>query len=370
MAYDVRIVTSSSGWRDFLSLPRRLYRNDPVWVPSLDREVRRTLADAKNPYFRSAHLGVFLCYRDGQAVARTTAVIHPAYACEDGRMPALFGYFESEDDPGAVQALFHVAGEWCALRGATDLHGPFHPHHYSELGLQMAGFSSPVTLFQTHHPEFYRGLLEEAGFSIERIIHTRRNPDIRSWLAQHPAPTVSAPGLRVRPVDLSHLPEELDRIREVYNDAFADNCYFLPVSRDEYLYSADGLRLVTRPELNVIVEHGAEPVGVLQCMLDVNPLLQPMRTGRVTPLGLVRFLTGRARIRRLVVYAVGIKKKWQRGRVHALLFAALHRMAHDFDELETTWTSPDNPLALHAAARFGMMEDKHFGIFTRPLATV
>ncbi|OGU74101.1 MAG: hypothetical protein A3H45_06980 [Ignavibacteria bacterium RIFCSPLOWO2_02_FULL_55_14] len=367
MDYEIRRVTTRSDWRGFLALPRKLYRKDPLWIPSLDSDVRRTLDSRKNPYFRSAQLGVFLCLKDGIPVARTTAVVNPAYALPGGRLPAMFGYFESDNDAAAVRALFSTVGEWCRQRGATDLHGPFHPHHYSELGLQADKFDEHVTFFQTHHPQKYLPLLQQTGFIVERMLHTRRNPDIREWLDRHPAPQALAPQLHVRPVRLSDLASELERIREVYNDAFADNCFFLPVSSDEYRFAARDLRLVTRPDLNVIVEHGEEPVGVLQCVLDVNPLLQPMRGGRATPFGVFHFLTHRSHIRRLIVYAVGIKRHWQRGRVHALLFDALHRMARNFDELETTWMSPDNAIALHAAERFGMTEDKHFAIMTRPV---
>lgn len=366
MCVEVRGVETRADQRAFLDLPVRLYRDDPLWVPTLHREVRRAIHPVDNPYFRQALVRSFICIRDQRAVARCVAVVHAGYAV-DGRLPAHFGFFESENDPEAVRTLFDRVCSWCRDNGATDLRGPFNPTHYSELGLQIDQFEAPVTFFQTHHLPYYQRLLERAGFTVEKVLHTSRNPDIRRWLAGHPAPCVNAPGLTIRPVNMRRLSAELEKIREVYNDAFADNCFFLPVSREEYQYASSGLTLVTRPELNVIVEHGSEPVGVLQCMLDVNPLLQSMQSGRLTPWGALRFLTGRSRIRRLVVYAVGIKKKWQRGRVHALLFAALHRMAQDFDELETTWMSPDNPIALHAAARFGMAEHKHFAILSRSL---
>lgn len=367
MALEIVAVDSRSSWRDFLELPRRLYRNDAAWVPALDREVRRTLDEERNPYFRSVRSQRLLCRRDGRPVARCVVVIHPAYREASGEHPALFGFFDAAEDPDAVLALFDAAGSFARSQGATRLVGPFHPHHYSEMGLQVDCFEVPPTFFQTHHLPYYQRLLETAGFTVERTVHTRRNPDIRSWLIAHPAPEITSTGLSVRPIDLSDLDNELERIREVYNDAFAPNCYFIPVSKDEYRYAAAGLRLVTRPDLNVIVEHGSEPVGVLQCMLDINPLLRGFPNGHLTPWGLSAFFVRRRSIRRLVVYAVGIKRSWQRGRVHALLFAALHRMARDFDELETTWMSPGNPISIRAASRFGMEEHKHFVMMRKEL---
>lgn len=367
MALEIVPVDTRRTWRDFLSLPRRLFRHDPAWVPALDGEVRRTLDETRNPYFRSARLMRWLCYRDHHPAARCITVVHPSYREASGHFPALFGFFDAVDDLEAVTALFEVAGSDVRSLGATRLIGPFHPHHYSEMGLQVDQFDVPPTFFQPHHLHYYRSLFEHDGWSVERTIHTRRNPAIRSWLDAHPAPHVSTPDLRMRHIDLSDLEHELERIRDVYNDAFAPNAYFLPVSKDEYRYAASGLRLMTRPELNVIVEHRTEPVGVLQCMLDINPLLLAFPSGRITPWGSVRFIAGRRSVRRLVVYAVGIKRAWQRGRVHALLFSALHHMAREFDELETTWMSPGNPISIRAAERFGMVEDKHFVMMRKEL---
>ena len=49
------------------------------------------------------------------------------------------------------------------------------------------------------------------------------------------------------------------------------------------------------------------------------------------------------------VYAVGIRKAYQRTRAYVLLSHALHRMAAGFDALESTWMSPGNTLAIAAS---------------------
>lgn len=366
MSAIVHAVDSSRDLRAFIALPHRIYDADPHWVAPLHADLRRTLDVRRNPYFATTSLKLFTCERDGRTVARAAAVLNPAYRNGD-RWSALFGLFEAEDDETSVRILMDELTAWCRDRGATHICGPFNPHHYAEIGLQIDRFDRPTSFFQTHARPYYHRLLTTCGFDTERILVTHRNPDIRTTLAARPVVPVDARDLTVRPIDLGRLDEEFDRIREVYNDAFAGNCYFVPVSHDEYVFSAALLRLVTRPELNVIVEHQGEPVGVLQCVLDVNPLLGRMRSGHLTPWGAARFLTGRSQCHTLIVYAVGIKKRWQRSRVHVLLFNELHRMARGFDALETTWMSPGNPLSIHAAERFGMVADKHFAMLRKHL---
>ncbi len=369
MSLVVRRVQCPAEFRQFLKLPSIVYGEDPFWIPQLTNEVRRSLDAARNPYYTEASLGVFLAYRDGSPVSRVTAVVNHRYGRAGAGTPALFGFFESTDDPAAVSALFRSVGAWSAAKGATSLHGPFHPHHYSEIGLQISGFDSLPSFFQTHHPAYYERLLTAAGFSRERVLHTRRNAAIRPYVERKRKIFAGENGLRMRTIDPGDLPNDLERIRIVFNDAFSGNCYFLPLSREEYLYSARSLMHITRPDLNIIVEHGKEPVGVLQCVLDVNPLIAPARSGRMMPWDMGRYLIGRRKVRRLIVFAVGIRKRWQRSRVYALLCNALTDMAMNFDELETTWMSPDNPVALNAAERFGMVPDKEFAMYSRPVLT-
>ena len=100
--------------------------------------------------------------------------------------------------------------------------------------------------------------------------------------------------------------------------------------------------------------------------LDINPLLQRLR-GRVGPIKYLRFVRDRKRVRTLIIYTVGIKRKHQHTRVYQLLLQAFCRMARDFDVLEATWVSPDNIPALRAAESLELRPDKHFGIFEKRL---
>lgn len=363
MSLLIRNVASRSEERDFLTLPRTVYREDPYWIPQLHAEVRRALDSARNPYYRTAIVERFVAYRDGVPVARMSCVVNHRYFTPGKGYPALFGFFESMHDPEAVRMLFAAGRSWSAARGAMSLIGPFNPHHYGELGIQLDGFDTLPSFFQTHHRPYYAALLESTGCVQIHSVHTGRNPDIKRFLERRGKSSAPEHGFRVRFLNMNDLSADLDRIRQVFNAAFAPNPFFLPLSLDEYLYSAASLRYVTRPELNVIVEHSGEPVGALQCVLDINPLLLPMRSGRARPWDMARFLVRRRHLRRLIVFAVGIKPAWQRTRVHALLYNALSDMARNYDELESTWMSPDNMMALHAAERFGLTPDKHFALY-------
>lgn len=367
MSLRVQVVNDRRAWRDFLALPRLVQGADPNWVPPLDGEVRRTLDPTRNPCFREARLGLFVAYRGSEPVARACAVASEAHFRRFGRT-ALFGFYEARQDPEATALLFDSVATFCRAAGAEEVAGPFNPNHYSELGLQTSGFDSAPVFFETHNPPFYGGLLESVGFEVRKRLHTRSNPDVGAYIHRRYG-TTTRPSQRrsdftVRPFRLHDMAGELDRIRVVYNDAFADNWCFLPVSAAEYAFTARYLFLVTYPRLVALVERGGEPAGVVQCALDVNPLLRRL-DGRATPAGYARFLLGRHRIRDVVLFAVGIKRAFQGGEAYELLVEYLCWVLRGSRALTTTWMTDDNLPALRGAARFGLERSREFAIYGR-----
>jgi len=369
MSYTVAAVTDPRRLRDFLMLPFDIYRRDPNWVAPVVSEVRRTLDPQRNPYFAAASIELFVCYKDETPASRLAVVINRSHEKKFGVRTAFFGFFETRSDLSAVSALFGAAEKYCRDQCAQIIEGPFNPNHYSELGLELDGFGTPPSFFQTYNPSYYRDFLELAGYKLSYRFQTMRNDDIRGTILRQfgGLPEFAAvDGYVVRSLDEADLARELERIREVNNDAFAQNWHFLPLTREEYLFSAKYMNLVTRPDLVKIVEHNGEPVAVLHCILDINPLLRRLK-GRVGPLKYLRFRRERQRIRTLIIYTVAIKPVHQHTRVYHLLQQAFCRMASGFDVLEATWVSPDNIPALRAAESLEMRPDKHFGIFEKRL---
>lgn len=369
MPYRVDTVTDDRIMRDFINLPFTVYKDDPNWIAPLSSEIRRTLDTNHNPYFFDASLQPFVCYKDAFPVARICVIINSLHWEKFRKKTAFFGFFESLDDETAAGHLFEIVQQYCKSKGVEFLEGPFNPNHYSELGLQINEFGMTPIFFETYNPEYYLKLLESNGFKISYQLHTRTNWDITNYVHQHygeiQKPRNSSDFV-VRHFNVFDLKGELERIREVYNDAFSDNWYFLPVSREEYLFSAKYLFFVTYPKLIAIIEHKEEPVGVLQCVLNINPLIKPLR-GRVGPLGYLKFLIERKHIRDIVIYAIGVKKAYQHTRVYKLLVDYMCWIAQKYRTLSTTWLSADNLPVLLASKRMGLTPRKQFAIYEKVL---
>jgi hypothetical protein len=370
MTYSAVRVSSPGQMKDFLKLPFLVYRDDHSWVAPITSEVRRTLDKKRNPYFTDAGLELFVCYKNSVIAARMAIIINRLHQKKFGEKTAFFGFFESINDPEAVSYLFAQAGAYCAGHGAEVLEGPFNPNHYSELGLQVSHYGTPPAFFQPYNPAYYRHLLRAVGFQPSAVFQTMKNENISEYVQKRYGSlkgSVEVDGYRVRSLSLADLENELERIREVNNDAFSSNWHFLPLSREEYQFSAKFLRLVTRPELVKIIEHQGRPVGVAHCVLDINPLLRKMH-GKTGLLKALRFLYGRRKIKTLIIFSVGIKKDYQHTQASRLLLRAFCQTVQKYQVLETTWLSRESSTVMASAEHLGLIPDKQFAIFRKPIS--
>jgi hypothetical protein len=369
MPYSVVPVSDKRRLDEFLRLPFALYRGDPLWVPPLEAEVRRTLDPEGNPYFANAALRLFVCYRDKCPMARLAVVISSAHHLAFGVRAAFFGFFESANDEQAVTHLFAEAETYCRARNVEVLEGPFNPHHYSELGLQVDRFGTGPSFFQPYNPPYYPKLLEKAGYRISARLQTMANDDVGGDFSRRfgTLPAGTCPnGYTVRSFSLANKARDLAFMREINNEAFAANWHFLPLSPEEYAFSAKFMSFVTRSDLIKFVEHHGRPVAVLHCVLDINPLLRRWN-GAAGPVKLLRFFRGRRAVKTIIVFTVAIKKEYRHTDVSHLLVAEFCRMARPFARAETTWMPADSRSALQSAAILGMRPDKHFAIYAKEL---
>jgi len=368
MSYQVTIINDRKGMQDFLDLPYRIYHNDPDWVPPLKSEIIGTLDQTKNPYFTGVDLQKFVCYKENEPVARAIAVINPEHWKKFNQKTAFFGFYESQNDEQASAILLDKVEGYCRQNGAERLEGPFNPNHYSELGMLVKNYKRPA-FFEPYNPDYYSSFIKNSGFEVVYRIHTRINPEAGDRLKPLDIKSKShfeTHGYTIRHFNLFDTKAELERIREVFNDAFSDNWHFLPVNREEYLFSAKSLFAVTNPSLIQIVEHHRRPVGVIQCVLNINPILQSLK-GSIRMTDICKLLVQRRAIREVVVYAVGIKKAYQNSRAFILMTDAMFKIAQRYPVVYSTWMSDDNVAAVRASEIIGLKPYKWFEVYGKSL---
>jgi GNAT superfamily N-acetyltransferase len=322
----VRTVKGRRDLNAFIRLPFRLHRGTP-WVPPLVSERRHFLDRNENPFFEHAEAEYFLAERDGEVVGRITAHIDERWTQYQGGNDGMFGFFESENDPGTARALLDAARAWLRERGRERMLGPLDFTTNDECGLLIEGYDLDPLILEPWHPPYYRVLLEGLGMSkamdllMWRLALGRLKQGDRFHDFIHEAAEKSRTeyGVEIRSMRKSDLEAEVSRFMDVYNQAWGSNWGFVPITEAEVRFQAKNLRPVLDENWAMMAERDGEVVGAALTLPDINQVLARM-SGRILPFGWWHFLTGRRKIDRVRVFALGVKPEYQHWGVAAALY--------------------------------------------------
>ena len=310
-------VESRADRNAFIKFPWKIYKNDPAWVPPLVIE-RKEFLSRKHPFYEHGDAALFLARAGGEIVGRIMASDDPNYNALHEANVGCFGLFESIYDQSVPNALFEAAAGWIRRKGREEIIGPIDYSTNYVCGLLIDGFQHSPTLLTSHNPPYYRQLIE--GWEFEKAI------DLYAWWFSDFAE--AAARLRrltsrmkdrqpasIRPADLKNLEKEGRRIREIYNEAWEKNWGFVPFAEREIDYMTKELKPIVESDLTLLAEVEGQPVGFILAVRDINVVLQKIN-GRLTwfglPIGLIKLLYYRRRIKKGRLIALGVIPKYRR----------------------------------------------------------
>ncbi len=351
--------------RDFLEFPYALYRNDPYWVAPLRVEQKELLDVSRHPFYAHAGMCCFLAIENGRVAGRIAAIIDrddPAVR----HKTASFGFFESIDSQAVADALLSAAGDWLEERGMTAMRGPVSPSINYECGVLIDGFDSVPRIMTAYNPSYYPQLFERAGLRKAHDMYAYRlQPGAQSNIGMlQRAARVFPSGAAIRSVRMSEYREEVDRLCDIYNDAWQENWGAAPMMRDEMHHMGNQLKPILIPELCLFAEAEGREAGFGLVIPDMNQALRHAH-GRLFPLGLLKILWYKNKIRSARVLAVGVRKQYRTSALAAELYLALvtNAMRLGYEEAECSWVLEDNRPMIRSLEWMGAERYKSYRIY-------
>ncbi len=323
----IRPVRTRRELKRFVKVPFELHRDSKQWVPPLIIDRMQFLSRGKNPWFEHGEAEYFIAERGGEPVGRISAQIDRRWDETQGGSDAMFGFFESVDDPEVAAALLDVAAEWAAARDRTRILGPMDFTTNDEIGILVEGFELRPYILENWHPPYYATLLEAQGFgkAMDLLMWELNFGDLKQGERFDPAIHAAAEkalrdeGVTIRNIDKRNLEREMHLFTPVYNDAWSDNWGFVSPTDAEIAFHAKLLKQVIDEDWAYIAEKDGEAIGAALTLPDINQVLAKMG-GRLLPFGWLHFLLGKRRIDRLRVFALGVKSDYRHSGVAAGLY--------------------------------------------------
>jgi hypothetical protein len=351
--FQLKEVQSKSDWSDFIDLPWFIYRSDPNWVPPLKIAVRDLLDTKKNPFFKHAAMYPLIAYKNGKCVGRVIGVIDESHNSFHEEKTAFFGFFEAIQDQRLVNELMDEVAKWAKSKGMETLRGPMNPSTNHECGLLVEGFNDPPTVMMTYNPPYYAKMLEAWGMTKAKDLFAymiNKSANVSERLIGHAERLKEKGSVKVRTIRVKEFDQEIDRIMDVYNDAWEKNWGFVPMTREEFKHLAKDMKMILDPELVLIAEIKGEVAGFALTLPDINQAMRKVRDGKLFPTGIFKLLwnlkgPGRKKtVNRCRIITLGIKKAYRDAGIGPLLYTEYFKRgpAAGYPDGEASWILEDN----------------------------
>jgi len=354
MVLSVKEVKTPADKKQFIQLPWGIYGDSSLWVPPLISERKKFLDPAVNPFFKDSKVDLFLVVSNNQTVVGRVALIeNHVYNKKLSQQIGFFGMFE-------------VINE----KKFNKLMGPVNLSTNHECGLLVDGFDIPPVIGMPYNPRYYSNLLEGWGLEKNKDLVSLRMelPKIPEYLGSAMSRLKKRGRFMVRPFRLNKFNEEIDAIWHIYNESWVDNWGFIPMSKEEFLYSANEMRSFFQPEYCFIAEVNGEPAGFSLTLPDINVILKKMN-GRTFPFGWASFFWNKNKIKLYRVLALGVKKQYRRSGIDVALYYETYKkfIEKKIKWCDMSWVLEDNKDILSPISRLGGVIYKRHRIYERDI---
>ncbi len=351
---EVKVLHPQKDIVKFLKFAWKIYKDDPNWVPPLMMDKKKLLNKDKNPFFKTSQMEMFMAYKDGEPVGRIAAIKNDTHNKIHNENIGFFGFFECTNDQEVANALLDAAKDWLKSKGLDAMRGPANPSSNDEFGMLLEGFDDPPRLMMTYNPKYYLDLMDNYGIKKIKDLYAYRI-DNKELLKSEKLIRVADIAKRRSKVEIKHInlkefKSELEKVKEVYNKAWAPNWGFIPMTDEEIDNLAKELKPLVEDSLVLFAEVEGKTVAFALVMLDYNELFKDF-DGKLFPFNVIKLFTQRKKITWARILTLGIIPEYQKRGIDALLYYEITKRAEKLGIMkgEASWILEDNEMMKRGA---------------------
>jgi hypothetical protein len=369
----IQMVKTRKQLDTFISLPGTLYTGDPMWVEPLHMERREHLS-GKNPASEHVTWQAWIATRNNIPVGRILAQIDTLHRELHGQDTGHFGMLDAIEDAEVFASLISTAEAWLRERGARKITGPFTLNINQESGLLVEGFDTPPSVFMNHNHPYYQKHLTAQHYApaMDLLAYWMRTDELDFPTPLQRMMERERGRIRIRTLDRSKFEAEMQTLREIFNDAWANNWGFVPFTAKEFSELGKQMKMLVPEDLIYIAEIDDKPCAFIVAMPNLQEAFGPLK-GRLLPFGWLRLLwklkvTGTRTAR---VPLMGVRQQYQFSRqgpvLALLLIEALKQpfVRRNIHALEMSWILETNTGMRTILERIGATAYKRYRLYEK-----
>ncbi len=367
-------VVNKRSLRDFIGVPWNVYDETDNWVAPLKIERQMALSPSQG-IFQHLNWSGWVAYENGIPVGRISAQIDQNHLSKRGDKTGFFGFLEGIDKQDIFSALFKRAENWLRENGMSQVMGPFSLNINQEVGLLVDGFDTDPFFMMPNGLKYYASHLENLAYQKEidlyaYMIKTDFQPPkvMRKLIRSMPK------SMTVRSINKKDLANELEIIRNIFNDAWSENWGFIPFEKTEFQTIGKEMLMIIPETFIQIASIEGKPAAFIVLLPNVNEAVKDLN-GKLWPTGWIKLLY-RLKItypRSARIPLMGVRKKYHDTKlgpglaltvVNALRKPATINLIED---VEMSWILENNSAMSNIIKILGGYRSKTYRVYKKTL---
>lgn len=345
--------------RQFLDLPKEIYKNDSHWICPLDKDIEAVFNPKLNRLFEKGECKRWLLLDDSsKPIGRVATFVNPKYKNE---IPVGgIGFFEIIQHREAAFFLLDHCKKWLQERGMEAMDGFINFGERDRWwGALTKGYFEPM-YGMNYNPPYYIEFLEAYGFQIyfKQLCY---GMDVvlnfqDSFFVNHKKVS-QIPGVRVEHIKKNELTRFAQDFSNVYNKAWAQHNAGKTISPEQALKIFNSMKAIMDEELCWFAYDDEEAVAFWINIPDLNFYFKHLN-GKFGWLQKLKFLwlTKTRKSPKFTGLVFGVIPKWQgKGMDSYLIVESTKRFVPNsrYEKYEMQWIGDFNPRMLKVAESLG-----------------
>jgi len=360
----IREVTTPQDIREFLSLPVRLYRNEPHWIRPLDKDIEAVFDREVNKAFRHGECIRWILLDDmDETIGRVAGFVNQKIVSKGNDQPTGgMGFFECINSQTAAFLLFDQCKQWLISKGMEAMDGPINFGNRDRWwGLLIEGYENEPNYLCNYNFPYYKDFFEAYGFQVYfyqfTFYRTVQGP-LSPKLAVKAELAAKDPDYEFRHMNKNELERLPEYIFKVYNKAWANRSENPELTLPQAQLIVKQMRPIMDRRLLYFGFYKGEPISFFLSLPEINQIFKYVN-GRLDWIGKMKFIwhTMLKTNRKAVGILFGVAPEHQGKGADGAMIMESRRVLQDnykrYDYYEMNWIGDFNPKMINVVDQVG-----------------
>ncbi len=363
--YTIEEVTSASLAREWIDLPKRIYKGNRNWVCPTDKAIEGIFDPSTNKKFNGGEaIRWIVRTKDREVVGRIAAFYNKEQASIEEQPTGGCGFFESINDQEVANILFDASRNWLQSKGMEAMDGPINfGNRDTWWGLLVQGFEFQPLYENPYNLPYYKELFEDYGFqnyfNQNTYVWHVEDGAVNDIIFERAERLMQNPSYRFESINMKDLEGAAENFRIVYNKAWALFSGVKAMEKDEAFKIMKTMKPIIDPNVIYFAFYDDQPIGFFILVPDLNRIIGRFngKFGLIQKLRLMWELKVKKSSDRLFGVIFGIAPEFQgkgveSGIMNYMSKNYIHTPKNKYKSMELAWIGDFNPVMNRMIERY------------------